>query len=168
MAPEMLNTLGYYESVDWWSLGVTLFECLFGERPFRSKQRRELIKKGKWKFPVDASKYASDKCLKAISDFLRCEPSKRLGRAFEEGIPIQNHELFKSFNWDRLQNKQVSPVFVPPISDFNNQTDIDIEELMQHNKDIQSPLHYNPPSNLDTISDFLVRVLHVCLIYECI
>ncbi|KAF9906329.1 hypothetical protein BX616_000752, partial [Lobosporangium transversale] len=37
MAPEMLLRKGYLESVDWWSLGVVMFELLFGKRPFRGK-----------------------------------------------------------------------------------------------------------------------------------
>ncbi|KAI8817702.1 kinase-like protein [Fimicolochytrium jonesii] len=51
MAPELLLGGGYGASVDWWSLGVMAYEMLLGERPFRGKNKREIIKRGEWKFP---------------------------------------------------------------------------------------------------------------------
>jgi serine/threonine kinase 32 len=42
MAPEVFKQKGYYESVDWWSLGVTMFELLYGKVPFRGKTKREI------------------------------------------------------------------------------------------------------------------------------
>ncbi|KAJ1552706.1 hypothetical protein HK096_010727 [Nowakowskiella sp. JEL0078] len=50
MAPELLNGQGYDSSVDWWSLGVVLFEMLYNERPFKGKNKREKIKRGNFVF----------------------------------------------------------------------------------------------------------------------
>ncbi|KAJ3013518.1 hypothetical protein HKX48_005720 [Thoreauomyces humboldtii] len=51
MAPELLLGNGYFASVDWWSLGVMAYEIMLGERPFRGKNKRDLIKKSEWSFP---------------------------------------------------------------------------------------------------------------------
>lgn len=42
MAPEVLNRRGYSCQIDWWSLGVVLYELLFGRRPFRGKTNSAL------------------------------------------------------------------------------------------------------------------------------
>lgn len=44
MAPELLAKTGYRESVDWWALGVIMFECMFGSKPFKGKERSQVIK----------------------------------------------------------------------------------------------------------------------------
>ena len=44
MAPEILLKKGYYSTVDWWSLGVIMYEFMFGKRPFRAKENEELNK----------------------------------------------------------------------------------------------------------------------------
>ncbi|KAJ3172059.1 hypothetical protein HDU88_006871 [Geranomyces variabilis] len=58
MAPELLLGQGYFASVDWWSLGVMAYEIMLGERPFRGKHKRDLIKKAEWKFPKTAPETA--------------------------------------------------------------------------------------------------------------
>nr|KAJ3421071.1 hypothetical protein HK105_004578 [Polyrhizophydium stewartii] len=110
MAPEMLLGQGYFGAVDWWSLGVTMFEIIFGERPFRSKQRRELIKKCKWRFPADQHEVSED-CMMAISEFLRPEP---------------------------LQTKSITPVFVPHAATPNFSTDSSNDELVMFLKNPQA------------------------------
>jgi serine/threonine protein kinase len=37
IAPEVLQNVGYNQSVDWWSLGILVYEMLFGLPPFYSK-----------------------------------------------------------------------------------------------------------------------------------
>ncbi|KAI8912882.1 kinase-like domain-containing protein, partial [Entophlyctis helioformis] len=106
MAPEMLNGQGYFGAVDWWSLGVTMFELIYGERPFRSKHRRELIKKGKWRFPPDA-KDVSEACMLALTDFLRLDPSRRLGYGYAgSGLDsLRVHPFFGKMDWDGLASR---------------------------------------------------------------
>jgi serine/threonine kinase 32 len=43
MAPEILARVGYQASIDYWSLGVIMFELLFGTRPFRGRNHDDLV-----------------------------------------------------------------------------------------------------------------------------
>ena len=70
MAPEVLVKRGYTYTVDWWSLGVTAWELLFGKRPFRGKTNSALtqcILRDSLKVPEAPPQAVSDECM----DFLR-------------------------------------------------------------------------------------------------
>ena len=54
MAPEIINGKGHGKDVDWWSVGILLFEMLTGMPPFNAKSRNQLQKQitaGKLKYP---------------------------------------------------------------------------------------------------------------------
>uniref|UniRef100_D8Q901 non-specific serine/threonine protein kinase n=1 Tax=Schizophyllum commune (strain H4-8 / FGSC 9210) TaxID=578458 RepID=D8Q901_SCHCM len=81
MSPEVIRGLGYTYSCDWWSLGVIMFECLYGFPPFVSNSRHITRKKIlNWKqtlrFP---SKPAVSKEGIQLMQALLCEPEDRLG-----------------------------------------------------------------------------------------
>jgi serine/threonine kinase 32 len=44
MAPEILLQDGYDSAVDWYSLGVVMYELVCGRRPFKAKNREDLVK----------------------------------------------------------------------------------------------------------------------------
>jgi len=70
MAPEVLLRKGYFESVDWWSLGVVMFELLFGKRPFRGKSNDLLtnsILRDPLPFPENVNDLVSAPCLDVLS-----------------------------------------------------------------------------------------------------
>lgn len=113
MAPELLSGQGYLCSIDWWSLGVIMFEMVVGERPFRSKNRKELIKKGVFKFPNTVQ--LSDTIKDAICGFLRMDAHTRLGVGFEGMMALRMHPYFSRINWLDLKFKGVAPIFIPEI-----------------------------------------------------
>ncbi|EGG02687.1 uncharacterized protein MELLADRAFT_91210 [Melampsora larici-populina 98AG31] len=89
MAPEVLKSTGYDEACDWWSMGVILFEMLFGYAPFmaRSRQitRTKIIQwRSTLQFPnePDVSNQAKD-----FIQSLICDRADRLG---SRGIPISS------------------------------------------------------------------------------
>lgn len=53
MAPEMLLLQDYDASVDLWSIGVIMYECLFGRAPYSSKNVQELLDKIKMQKPIE-------------------------------------------------------------------------------------------------------------------
>ena len=66
MAPELFDedSPGYNMSVDWWALGVIMYECMFVQRPFRGKKREEVIKAiSKVTFPIPTKHSYSSDCV---------------------------------------------------------------------------------------------------------
>lgn len=53
MAPEILLTKSYDAKVDLWSVGVILYECLFGKAPYSSGSLNELLEKIKAHAPIE-------------------------------------------------------------------------------------------------------------------
>ena len=118
VAPEILLGKNYGKEVDFWSLGIILFEMLFGYAPFNSKKSSEICYKVKnylqyFFFPnhIQISEDAKDLIRKLL-----CEPQFRLGKnGIEE---IKSHPFFKNINFNNLKN--IKPPFIPKVKkDFD-------------------------------------------------
>ncbi|KAG1674106.1 Serine/threonine-protein kinase ULK3 [Nymphon striatum] len=84
MAPEILMKHEYGATVDLWSIGVVLFECLFGQAPYSSKTFAQLAEKIKSSTSIEIP-YAvniSDECRDLILRLLKRDPSERI--AFDQ------------------------------------------------------------------------------------
>jgi serine/threonine kinase 38 len=118
IAPEVFSQQGYDETVDWWSLGVILFEMLIGYPPFYSEDSAVTCQKiMAWKkvlrIPEEPS--ISPEAVDFILKLLR-DSSDRLGlRGVEE---IKLHPFFKDIDWERLRESEV-----PYIPDVSHETD---------------------------------------------
>nr|CAG8497727.1 3439_t:CDS:2 [Entrophospora candida] len=146
MAPEMLKKKGYLYSVDWWSLGIVIFELLFGRRPFRGKNNSLLTKAilhEPLHFPDNPNMTLSEECLDAIKRFCERDISKRLGcNGIEE---IKQHPWFKDIEWDKLDTKQATPPFVPDPKRANFDATYELEELLLED----NPLKVKKRANQD-------------------
>jgi len=112
IAPEILtrNPNGHGTAVDWWSLGMMVYEMLTGLPPWYTKDRRELfrrIRKAPLVFPVDVGQKAQS----LIRGFLTRDPNLRLGAS--SVLAVKNHSFFTPMNWRSLQAKQIDPPFAP-------------------------------------------------------
>ncbi|XP_016170051.1 phototropin-1 isoform X2 [Arachis ipaensis] len=99
IAPEIISGSGHTSAVDWWALGVLLYEMLYGYTPFRGKTRQKTfanILHKDLKFPK--SKPVSLQGKQLIYWLLQRDPKDRLGS--QEGAnEIKRHPFFKSVNW---------------------------------------------------------------------
>lgn len=106
IAPEVFQQKGYNETVDWWSIGVILFEMLVGYPPFFSDEpsltcQKILHWKKTFSIPHEAklSLAAQDLIRKMLSD-----PKERLGvNGVEE---IKAHPFFHGVDWKKIREKQ--------------------------------------------------------------
>lgn len=80
MAPEILLKHSYNPSADLWSIGVILYECLFGQAPYSSKTIDELLHKIKTKRKIEIPKYTkiSMDCRDILTRLLIDDPAQRI------------------------------------------------------------------------------------------
>ncbi|KAF9578391.1 hypothetical protein BGW38_005833, partial [Lunasporangiospora selenospora] len=108
MAPEVLLRKGYQQSVDWWSLGVVMFELLFGKRPFRGKTNDLLtnsILRDPLPFPDNVRDTVSAPCLDVLSKLCDRDVTKRLGCTSEGIDAVKSHPWFTGIEWDKLSKQ---------------------------------------------------------------
>ena len=122
IAPEVLRGEDYSFSVDWWALGVLLYEMLSGRSPFDIVNSSENpdINTEDYLFQVILEKTiriprsVSVKAGSALKGFLKRNPEERLGCKKETGFAdIMSHPFFKSLEWELIVLKQVSPPYKP-------------------------------------------------------
>lgn len=113
IAPEIVKRQNYGVSCDWWSVGVIMFEMLFGYPPFYSQETdRTLYKITHWKeflrFPRDRD--VPERAIDLIKRFL-CDPPERLSD-FDK---IKSHPFFDGLDFSKL--REMKAVFEPQLSD---------------------------------------------------
>lgn len=116
IAPEILQELEYGASVDWWALGVLMYEMMAGQPPFESDNEDDLFESilhDDVLYPVWLSKEA----VSILKGFMTKNPSRRLGcmTAHAGEAAIKVHAFFKDMDWAALEQKRVRPPFKPKI-----------------------------------------------------
>ncbi|XP_046679820.1 cAMP-dependent protein kinase catalytic subunit beta-like [Homalodisca vitripennis] len=112
IAPEIISGKGYSKAVDWWALGVLIFEMAGGHPPFVSlDQMKKFTKiiKCQYLFP----KEFGDEMKDLISKLLETDVTKRFGNLKRGVEDIKLHEWFKELNWLKLLNRRVASPYVP-------------------------------------------------------
>ena len=123
MAPEVVTGHGYSTSADFWSVGVMIYEFLFGKVPFGEEESDpyviyEKIQQRNLEFPKWSEKKSKSKDF--ISQMLNQNPAKRLAGGFEN---TKAHPWFAGLDWDQLLIKKIKPPYVPKVSNFRNEID---------------------------------------------
>jgi serine/threonine protein kinase len=98
LAPEIILNKGHGKAVDWWALGVLIYEMLAGYPPFYADDRMQMYKiilAGKLVFPTSTSKESRD----LISKLLTQDLSRRLGNLRGGGRDIRAHSWFANVDW---------------------------------------------------------------------
>mmetsp|Transcript_29052 Transcript_29052/g.92734 ORF Transcript_29052/g.92734 Transcript_29052/m.92734 type:complete len:323 (-) Transcript_29052:48-1016(-) len=116
LAPEIVQTKGHGKGVDWWALGILIFEMLAGYPPFYDEQpfgiyNKILVGIDSVEFPQHFDSAARDLIRKLLHPSL----DKRLGvkGGFEE---VMRHRWFAKVDFAALEARQVKPPFVPEVS----------------------------------------------------
>uniref|UniRef100_A0A3Q0R3F6 protein kinase C n=1 Tax=Amphilophus citrinellus TaxID=61819 RepID=A0A3Q0R3F6_AMPCI len=124
IAPEILQELEYGASVDWWALGVLMYEMMAGQPPFEADNEDDLFESilhDDVLYPVWLSKEA----VSILRAFMTKNPAKRLGCVVSQGAEeaIKTHPFFREIDWVLLEQRKVKPPFKPRIKtkrDVNN------------------------------------------------
>ncbi|QIX00523.1 hypothetical protein AMS68_006040 [Peltaster fructicola] len=115
LAPEVVSSKGYNKSVDWWSLGILIFEMLCGFTPFWDSgsplKIYENILKGRVKYPPYIHPDAQD----LLGKLITADLTKRLGNLHGGSKDVMQHPWFAEVTWDRLARKDIDAPYVPPV-----------------------------------------------------
>lgn len=95
MAPEVISGNGHNFGVDWWSLGVVLYEMLYGKTPFKGENRKETFYRILTKEPELTGEKTPLRDL--IAKLLEKNPDRRID---VEGI--KRHDFFRGVHWDTV------------------------------------------------------------------
>ncbi|KAI8087009.1 kinase-like domain-containing protein [Gilbertella persicaria] len=130
ISPEILKKQGYSYSVDWWSLGIVIYELLYGERPFRAKSNEELQKRI-ISSPIDFPKEpkVSPEAINFVQGLLTRDVEKRLGVGDIGFKQLKTHPWLKYMCWDILSSKAIGAPFVPDGKKSNFDPTHELEEV---------------------------------------
>nr|XP_036847375.1 RAC-alpha serine/threonine-protein kinase isoform X2 [Manis javanica] len=112
---KVLEDNDYGRAVDWWGLGVVMYEMMCGRLPFYNQDHEklfELILMGEIRFPRTLSPEA--RCL--LSGLLKKDPKQRLGGGSEDAKEIMQHRFFAGIMWQDVYEKKLSPPFKPQVT----------------------------------------------------
>ncbi|CAO3572909.1 unnamed protein product [Mortierella alpina] len=159
LAPEIVKGTGYGKAVDWWSLGVLIYEMLVGASPFADSRTegtyhkilhqpvifpsepgpaaREVVRRGKSRMASSEAAFTSSiqishNAQDLIQRLLDKNPKTRLGsgpNGAEAVAAIKAHPFFKGINFDRLQTRDVTPPFQPHVGVMG---DLDVSNFDAH------------------------------------
>lgn len=121
LSPEVLNRRGHGVAVDWWNLGMVVFELLTGLPPWYTTDRKQLyhsIRHAPLHFPNLVSITAST----FIASLLARDPVERLGS--QGSWQVKGHRIFRHINWYAFEHRAVRPPIRPCCNsddiNFNN------------------------------------------------
>jgi len=114
LAPEIIQSKGHNCAVDWWALGILIYEMLAGYPPFYDETSfgtYEKILSGRVAWPRYIESVAKD----LIRRFLVLDRTKRLGNMKGGSDDVMTHKWFKTIDWDDVYEKKVKPPLEPKV-----------------------------------------------------
>ncbi|KAM7177441.1 cAMP-dependent protein kinase catalytic subunit PRKX [Macrochelys suwanniensis] len=115
LAPEVIQSKGHGRAVDWWALGILIFEMLSGFPPFFDDNPFGIYQKilaGKIDFPRHLDLYVKD----LIKKLLVVDRTRRLGNMKNGADDAKRHRWFRSIDWDAVPQRKLKPPIVPKVS----------------------------------------------------
>ncbi|KAL6656244.1 hypothetical protein ACP70R_007070 [Stipagrostis hirtigluma subsp. patula] len=143
VAPEVVRGDGHEFAVDWWALGVLVYEMAYGRTPFRGRSRKETFRNvllREPEFSADARRRWPE-LTDLISRLLVKDPARRLG--FAGGADeVRAHPFFAGVAWELLGEVSRPPYIPPPADDNVSSEGFSVVDYF-------NKLHQPPPSPAD-------------------
>jgi len=139
LAPELLMGRGYNKTVDWWTLGVLLYEMLTGLPPFYDENTNEMYRKILSE-PLHFSDVVPPAAKDLLTKLLNRDPEQRLGA--NGSAEIKAHPFFHAIDWRKLLQRKYEPTFKPSVVDALDTANFDPEFTSEAPKDsyVEGPM----------------------------
>lgn len=124
IAPEVLLNKGHGKGVDWWTLGILLYEMMAGQPPFVDDDPMGIYQQilaGKVIFPRHFDKNAKS----LIKKFLVADLTKRYGCLKGGADDVKKHKWFQQWDWEALVSKKIASPIVPIVAGDNDTSNFD-------------------------------------------
>lgn len=124
LAPEIIQSKGHGKAVDWWALGILIYEMLAGYPPFFDDNPfgiYEKILEGHIDWPRHFHPNSKD----LIAGLLTIDRTKRYGCMKNAAEDIKNHAWFASIQWEDVRNRSLQPPIVPVVSHAGDTSNFD-------------------------------------------
>lgn len=127
LAPELVLGKGHGKGVDYWALGVLIYEMLVGYSPFAGAEAPDQmiicrnILGGKYETPRTMTGPAKD----LVKKLLTKDANRRLGCLKGAAKDIKDHAWFSKFDWNTLLTRNMKSPWVPPIKNPMDTTHLD-------------------------------------------
>uniref|UniRef100_A0A665TN33 non-specific serine/threonine protein kinase n=1 Tax=Echeneis naucrates TaxID=173247 RepID=A0A665TN33_ECHNA len=141
LAPEVLEDNDYGRAVDWWGLGVVMYEMMCGRLPFYNQDHErlfELILMEEIRFPKNLSPEAKS----LLAGLLKKDPKQRLGGGTNDAKEVMGHKFFIIINWHDVDQKKLTPLFRPQVTSETDTRYFD-EEFTAQTITLTPPDKYN-------------------------
>jgi len=145
LAPEVLTETSYTRAVDWWGLGVLIFEMLVGESPFPGDDEEEVfdsIVNDEVRYP----RFLSLESIAIMRRLLRKNPERRLGSSERDAEDVKKQAFFRNVFWEDLLMRKIKPPFIPTVNGNEDVSNFD-EEFTS-----EKPV-LTPPKESRTLTD---------------
>uniref|UniRef100_A0A8D0DN56 Protein kinase C n=1 Tax=Salvator merianae TaxID=96440 RepID=A0A8D0DN56_SALMN len=131
IAPEILQEMLYGPDVDWWAMGVLLYEMLCGHAPFEAENEDDLFE-AILNDEIAYPSWLQEDAVAILKGFMTKNPKLRLGSSALGGEKaILLHSYFKELDWDLLNQRQIEPPFRPRIKSKEDVSNFDPEFLKE-------------------------------------
>jgi len=138
-APELIASIGHTNALDWWCLGILIFELMGGAPPFESASPMHIYAKvmkgiGKVNFPAKCQGVV-ETLIKAL---LKKEPSERLPMRPGGLANLKTHKWFEGFDWDAFSKQQLAPPYKPVVKSKKDPSNFNCRK-----EDCPKPVEYH-------------------------
>ncbi|KAM5197311.1 cAMP-dependent protein kinase catalytic subunit PRKX [Hipposideros larvatus] len=114
LAPEVIQSRGHGRAVDWWALGILIFEMLSGFPPFFDDNPFGIYQKilaGKIDFPRHLDFNVKD----LVKKLLVVDRTRRLGNMKNGADDVKRHRWFRTVDWEAVPQRKLKPPIVPKV-----------------------------------------------------